>query len=50
MMVMGPTAIAAAGDFVYVVQGNTLYQFSARNNLALTGKTEIMQPQAGGYN
>lgn len=36
----GTPAIAAAGDYVYVVQGNTLYQFSART-LKLVNKAEL---------
>ena len=38
----GAAAIAAAGEYVYVVQGNTLYQFSART-LKLVNKTEFVQ-------
>jgi len=38
----GSPAIAAAGEYIYVVQGNTLYQFSART-LKLANKTEFVQ-------
>ena len=36
----GAAAIAAAGEYVYVVQGNTLYQFSA-NTLKLRNKAQL---------
>jgi hypothetical protein len=36
----GSPAIAASGEYVYVVQGNTLYQFSART-LKLVNKAEL---------
>jgi len=36
----GSAAITAAGEYIYVVQGNTLYQFSART-LKLVNRTEF---------
>lgn len=36
----GTASVAAYGDYVYVVQGNTLYQFSAKS-LKLVNKTEL---------
>ena len=40
-------AIAVAGDHVYVVKGNTLYQFSV-DGLRLLAKAELEQPPAEG--
>ena len=39
-MMGGMPAIAASGDYVYVVQGNTLYQFSAKT-LKLVNKAQL---------
>lgn len=44
MMMGGPTAIAVSGEYVYITQGNTLYQFSAKT-LKLENRTPIMQMQ-----
>jgi len=41
----GTPAIAASGEYVYVVQGNTLYQFSART-LKLVNKAELTSTQS----
>jgi hypothetical protein len=38
-----PPAIAVGGDYVYVVRGNMLYQFSV-NGLKLVAKAEIETP------
>jgi hypothetical protein len=38
--ISSPAAIAVAGDFVYVVQGNTLYQFAV-DGLRLVAQTEL---------
>ena len=40
MMGGGTSAIAATAEYVYVVQGNTLYQFSAKT-LKLANKAEL---------
>jgi hypothetical protein len=41
--VAAPPAIAVGGDYVYVVRGNMLYQFSV-NGLKLVAKTQIETP------
>ena len=41
-MMGGPAAITAAGESVYVVQGNTLYQFNAKT-LKLTNKAQLVE-------
>ena len=42
----GTAAIAATSEYVYVVQGNTLYQFSAKT-LKQTNKAELSSTRAG---
>jgi len=43
-LALGQVAIAANSDYVYVVRGNTLYQFSART-LELVKSTDLPRPQ-----
>lgn len=43
-LALGQVAIAANSEFVYVVRGNTLYQFSARG-LELVKSVELPRPQ-----
>ena len=45
MMGGGTSAIAATAEYVYVVQGNTLYQFSAKT-LKQVNKAELSATQA----
>lgn len=43
-LALGQVAIAANSDYVYVVRGNMLYQFSAKT-LELVKSTELPRPQ-----
>jgi hypothetical protein len=49
MLRMAPAAIAATPDYVYVVRGNTLYQFDAKDLKLLNKATleEDERPFAG---
>lgn len=44
---MGPASIVAAEGYVYVVRGNTLYQFS-RDRLEMTAKAQLETPMPPG--
>ena len=44
-MMMGPASIAAAGNYVYVLRGNTLYQLSA-SDLSVTNQKALPAPGA----
>jgi hypothetical protein len=46
MMMGGPASIAASGDYVYVLRGNTLYQFKSADLSAVTQKN-LPAPQGG---
>jgi hypothetical protein len=41
----GPTTLAASGDFVYVLRGNTLYQLKA-SDLSLAAQKDLPTPAA----
>ena len=43
----GGSSVAASGNFVYVVSGNTLYQFSV-DGLKLVAKTTLPTVERGG--
>lgn len=43
-VVLGQVAVAANNEYVYVVRGNMLYQFSAKD-LKLIGSAELPHPQ-----
>ena len=43
----GGSSVAASGNFVYVVSGNTLYQFSV-DGLKLVAKTTLPTAERGG--
>ena len=45
----GNASVAASGNFVYVVSGNTLYQFSV-DGLKLVAKTTLPTVSRGGDN
>lgn len=40
MIMGGPTSVAASGDYVYIVRGNTLYQMKA-SDLSLVTQKEL---------
>lgn len=42
-MMLGGASLCAAGDFVYVLRGNTLYQFLARE-LKLVNQVQLPEP------
>jgi len=49
-MMLGGASLCAAGDFVYVLRGNTLYQFRAKdlklvNQAELPGPPRMMAPE-----
>lgn len=45
MMMHGPAAIAASGDFVYVLHGGTLYQLKAAD-LSIANQKDLPAPNA----
>jgi len=45
MMMHGPATVAASGDFVYVLRGNTLYQMKAAD-LSLVTQKDLPVPGA----
>ncbi len=45
MMMRPPAAIAASGDYVYVLRGNTLYQMKA-SDLSLAAQKDLPAPGA----
>lgn len=47
MMMGGPASLAAAGDFVYVLRGNTVYQMRA-TDLSLVTQKDLPAPSAPG--
>jgi len=44
-MMMGPASIAAAGNYVYVLRGNTIYQLNA-SDLAVNNSKTLPAPNA----
>ena len=48
-MLSGPATVAASGDFVYVVRGNTLYQMKAAD-LSLVTQKDLPAPAAAAAN
>lgn len=47
MMMGGPSTLAASGDFVYVLRGNTLFQMKAAD-LSVINQKELPGPRGGG--
>lgn len=47
MMMRGPATLAAAGDYVYVLRGNTLYQMKS-SDLSLVTQKDLPAPGAPG--
>lgn len=48
-MMMGPTSLAAAGNYVYVLRGNTIYQLNA-NDLSVNNQKALPAPTATASN